>query len=78
MSLADDILALSQSGKIPSPFRLADLLPHFQGRYPKGYVRTALASLARDSDDYLKRWNKPRFRRVAPGVYEIIETGRLK
>jgi hypothetical protein len=71
MSLPDYIDRLLLAGKIPRRFRVADVEQHLGDAFAPNYIRTALANFAKDTGNYVQRWSRPRFRRVAPGLYEI-------
>ena len=73
MSLADDVTALRKAGKLPTQFRVSDIRDLLDGKYAEKYLRTALANFAEGTGDYVKRWSGPRFRRVAKGLYAIVE-----
>jgi len=70
MSLADEVVALRQAGKIPPQFRTSDIEPHLKDRYARNYINTALSNYA-NTGDYVKRWSRRRFKRVSEGLYEI-------
>jgi hypothetical protein len=71
MSLPDHIDQLLLAGKIPPRFCVADVEKHLHGIYAANYIRTALANFAKDTGNYVKRWSRPRFLRIAPGRYEV-------
>jgi hypothetical protein len=70
-SLPDCIAELFPIGRIHRQFRVSDLRPHLGHQFAENYIRTALANYAEDTDNYVKRWSAPRFRRVGRGLYEI-------
>jgi hypothetical protein len=72
MSLPDQIEHLVRSGKIPRRFRVADVEKHLGRWFAENYIRTALANFAKDTGNYVKRWSRPRFRRIQPGLYELV------
>jgi len=40
--------------------------------YAETYIRRALGLYSEKADKYTFRWNKPRFRKVRHGVYELV------
>jgi hypothetical protein len=70
MSLMDEIEDLCRAGKIPRQFRVEHVRKHVTG-YADKHIRTVLAHYAADTGDQVKRWSKPRFRRVSRGLYSI-------
>jgi hypothetical protein len=72
MSLPDQIEQLVGSGNIQQPFRVADVEKHLGHLYAENYIRTALANFAKDTGNYVQRWSRPRFRRIKPGLYELV------
>jgi hypothetical protein len=71
MSFPDHIDHLFRTGKIQRQFRVADVEQHLRGTFAPNYIKTALANFAKDTGNYVKRWSRPRFRRIAPGLYEV-------
>jgi len=71
MTLPDAILDLYQRGLLSSSFKVADVYRHLRPVFAETYIRTALANYA-EGGNYTKSGNKPRFRRVARGTYEMI------
>lgn len=66
------VLRLRAEGKIPVQFRVADIRNHLGGRFAENYIRTALANFAEDGN-YVQRWSDPLFKRVSPGLYEVLD-----
>jgi hypothetical protein len=56
---------------MPPQFRVADIRRHLGSQYAESYIRRALVLYSERPNDYTFRWNKPRFRKVRHGVYEI-------
>ena len=71
MCLPDQIEELYRQSKIPRRFRVADVRPHLDSKFAENYISTALANYAQETGNYVQRWSRPRFRRVARGLYEI-------
>jgi len=72
ISLPDQIEDLCRRNVIHSPFRVADVAAHFGGKYSPNYIAVVLSNFAEHTGNYVKRWSKPRFRRVTYGLYELI------
>lgn len=72
MSLPDRILELCQRGAIPPQFRVSDLRQALGDTYAETYIRRALGLYSEKPGNYTYRWNKPRFRKVRHGVYELV------
>lgn len=70
-SLADRIVFLVQRGKLPSQFRVADILPLFASEFAKSHIRTVLANYAQDGNMVI-RGQPARFRWVSKGLYEVL------
>jgi len=71
-SLPDQIADLCQRGLIPSQFRVSDIRKHLGESYAESYIRRALVLYSEKTGDYTYRWNKPRFRKIRHGLYEIV------
>ncbi|MDR3703836.1 MAG: hypothetical protein P4L56_29575 [Candidatus Sulfopaludibacter sp.] len=71
-SLPDQIADLCQRGQIPAQFRVCDIRKHLGETYAESYIRRALVLYSEKSGDYTYRWNKPRFRKIRHGLYEIV------
>jgi hypothetical protein len=71
-SLPEQIVDLCQRGLIPPQFRVSDIRDHLGQNYAESYIRRALVLYCEKPDDYTYRWNKPRFRKIRHGVYELV------
>ena len=71
-SLPEQIAELCHKGLIPVQFRVADVRKHLGEDYAESYIRRALVLYTEKSDDYTYRWNKPRFRKIRHGLYEVV------
>jgi hypothetical protein len=71
-SLPDQIEELCRRKAIPSAFRVADVAANFRGKYSPNYISVVLANFAESTGNYVKRWSRPRFRRVGHGLYELV------
>jgi len=72
MSLPDRILDLCQQGVLPAQFRVNDVRQVLGDTYAETYIRRALGLYSEKPGNYTYRWNKPRFRKVRHGVYELV------
>lgn len=71
VTLPDAVCDLYRRGLLPAIFRVADVYRYLQGQFAENYIRTALANYA-VGGNYAKNGSKPRFRRVARGIYELV------
>jgi hypothetical protein len=71
MSLPEHIRELLNSGLLPAQFRVSDVRRVLGDTYAETYIRRALGLYSEKADKYTFRWNKPRFRKVRHGVYEL-------
>ena len=71
-SLPEHIVELCRSGAIPAQFRVNDVRQALGEKYAETYIRRALGLYSEKPDNYTYRWNKPRFRKVRHGVYELV------
>ena len=71
MSLPDRIYDLCKRGVLPSQFRVNDVRQALGDTYAETYIRRALGLYSEKPENYTYRWNKPRFRKVRHGVYEL-------
>jgi hypothetical protein len=71
-SLPEQIAELCERGLIPTQFRVCDIRKHFGETYAESYIRRALVLYSEKTGDYTYRWNKPRFRKIRHGLYEIV------
>jgi hypothetical protein len=69
-SLADEIVELSRTGKIPIPFRVADFKRLVHGFEPT-HINTVLPNYEVNGDQ-VRRGRAARFRRVGHGLYEPV------
>jgi len=70
MALADQVLELARKGTIPTPFGV----DHFRKQIPgfsEKHLMTVLPNYERNGD-MVKRGQRPRFERVAEGLYKPI------
>jgi hypothetical protein len=72
LSLPDRIFALCDRGLLPSQFRVSDVRQALGDKYAETYIRRALGLYSEKPGNYTHRWNKPQFRKVRHGVYELI------
>jgi hypothetical protein len=72
MSLPDRISALCEQGLLPAQFRVSDVRQALGDTYAETYIRRALGLYSEKPGNYTYRWNKPRFRKVRHGVYELV------
>jgi hypothetical protein len=72
-TLPDCIVELVRRGRLSSRFRVADIQRQLGNQFSLNYINTALANYAEETGNYVQRWSDARFRRVARGLYEIVE-----
>lgn len=72
MSLPDRIYDLCERGLLPPQFRVSDVRQALGSTYAETYIRRALGLYSEKPGNYTYRWNKPRFRKVRHGVYELV------
>jgi hypothetical protein len=72
-TLPDCIVELVRLEKLPPQFRAADVQRQLGNQFSINYINTALANYAEETGNYVQRWSDARFRRVARGLYEIVE-----
>ena len=72
ISLPERIADLCQRGLMPHQFRVADIRKHFGDTYAESYIRRALVLYSEKPGSYTYRWNKPRFRKIRHGLYEVV------
>ena len=72
MSLPDRIYDLCRRGMLPAQFRVNDVRQALGDTYAETYIRRALGLYSEKPGNYTYRWNKPRFRKVRHGVYEMV------
>lgn len=68
-ALADKIVALHKKGRLPSPFRVADVRKHFSADYEDTHIRTVLANYCEDTGYEVKQGRLARFKRHSVGKY---------
>jgi len=71
-SLPEQIVDLCRKGLIPAQFRVSDIREHLGEAYAESYIRRALVLYSEKPEDYTYRWNKPRFRKIRHGLYEVV------
>ena len=71
-SLPAKIAALRAEGKIPPQFGAKDVREFLEGQFADTYLNTVLANYCESTGDYVKKGQKPWFRRVSEGLYEIL------
>ena len=71
-SLPERISDLCEQGLLPQQFRVSDVRQALGSTYAETYIRRALGLYCEKPDNYTYRWNKPRFRKIRHGVYELI------
>jgi hypothetical protein len=62
---------LVRAGVVPRQFQVSNIRPHLS-EFSENYVRTCLANWC-ERGNYEKQGLAPEFRRVKPGVYELLE-----
>jgi hypothetical protein len=70
-ALADQIVDLSRTGDIPTPFGVED----FRARFPhfsESHLRTVLANYERNGDMVIRAKQRARFERVSEGSYKPL------
>lgn len=72
ISLPERIADLSERGLLPAQFRFGDVRMALGNTYAETYIRRALGLYNEKPLNYAYRWNKPCFRRVRHGVYELV------
>ena len=72
MSLPDRIFDLCARGLLPAQFRVSDVREALGDQYAETYIRRALGLYSEKPGNYTHRWNKPQFRKVRHGVYELL------
>jgi len=72
LSLPDRIFDLCRRGALPAQFRVNDVRQALGNEYAETYIRRALGLYSEKPGNYTYRWNKPRFRKVRHGVYELV------
>lgn len=72
ISLPERIADLCRRGLMPVQFRVSDIRQHLGDTYAESYIRRALVLYCEKPDAYTYRWNKPRFRKVRHGLYEVV------
>ena len=72
MSLPDRIFRLCDQGVLPPQFRVGDVRRVLGDKYAETYIRRALGLYSEKPGNYTHRWNKPQFRKIKHGVYELV------
>lgn len=72
MSLPEHIYDLCKKGVLPAQFRVSDVRQALGDTYAETYIRRALGLYCEKPGNYTYRWNKPRFRKIRHGVYELV------
>ena len=72
MSLPERIVELCERGLLPAQFRVGDVRLALGDTYAETYIRRALGLYSEKPGNYTYRWNKPRFRKVRHGLYELV------
>jgi len=67
-ALADQIVDLSRSGKIPTPFGVEQFRKYFPN-FSESHLRTVLANYEENGDMVTRAKQRPRFKRVSEGLY---------
>jgi hypothetical protein len=70
-SLADQIVDLSRTGAIPTPFGVE----HFRARFPQfseSHLKTVLPNYEKDGDMVRRAKQRARFERVSEGLYKAL------
>jgi hypothetical protein len=72
ITLPERIAHLCGRGIMPAQFRVADIRKYLGDAYAESYIRRALVLYSEKPGAYTYRWNKPRFRKVRHGLYEVV------
>ena len=72
ITLPECIADLSERGLLPTQFRVGDVRVALGNAYAETYIRRALGLYSEKPLNYAYRWNKPCFRRVRHGLYELV------
>ena len=70
-ALADQIVDLSRSGTIPTPFGVEQLREHFP-TFRESHLKTVLANYEENGDMVIRAKQSPRFKRVSEGLYKPL------
>jgi hypothetical protein len=70
LALSDQIVELSRTGKIPTPFTVADIRKH-ASEFSERHIKTVLSNYEKDGD-MVKRGQRARFVRVTEGKYKPL------
>ena len=70
-ALADQIVDLSQSGTIPTPFGVEHFRKHFP-TFSESHLKTVLANYEENGDMVRRAKQHARFHRVSEGLYRPL------
>lgn len=70
-AVADQIVDLSRSGMIPTPFRVKNCAVHFPDT-SETHLNTVLANYEENGDMVVRAKQRPRFKRVSRGLYKPL------
>jgi hypothetical protein len=70
-ALADQIVDLSRSGTIRTPFGVEQLRGHFPN-FRESHLKTVLANYEENGDMVIRAKQRPRFKRVSEGLYKPL------
>lgn len=68
-ALADKIVALCQSGALPSPFAVNDIRKHFHDDYTENHIRSVMANYCSGTGYWATEGRTARFKRHSRGKY---------
>lgn len=70
-ALADQIVDLSRSGTIPTPFGVEQFREHFPN-FRESHLKTVLTNYEENGDMVIRAKQRPRFKRVSEGLYRPL------
>ncbi len=70
-ALADQIVDLSRTGEIPTPFGVEHVKARF-AQYSESHLNTVLANYERNGDMVRRAKQRARFERVSDGLYRPL------
>jgi len=74
-ALADQIVDLSRSGAIPTPFGVEDFREYFPD-FRESHLRTVLANYEKNGDMVKRAKQRARFVRVGDGLYRPLNEAK--
>ncbi len=70
-TLADSIVQLVRSRRLPHQITVAHIRPIFTNQFAGNHINAVLANYA-EGGNMVLRGQRPRFRRVSKGLYQIL------